>query len=110
MVYNNNIPRYEFEFNDSSFLNQEICSLASAPIPIIPNSTSPYHQPHNKEQHFDDYIMNSGRISSFTEFLSTDNVNVMETYGIYATAHTTTCSSPESPSEYMFMDDSKIKM
>jgi hypothetical protein len=46
--------------------------------------------------------MSGGRISSFTEFLSADN---MMEYGLMTQA--TTCSSPES--DYMYMDDSKIK-
>jgi len=96
MAYN-----IQLDFNDQSFqLNQEICSM-TAPISIISNSTSYNH--HQKEPHFDNYLM-GGRINSFTEFLSTDN---MMEYGIMTQA--TTCSSPES--DYMYnLDDPKIKL
>jgi hypothetical protein len=98
MVY---IPRYEYEFNDPSF--QEFCSM-TAPIPI---ATSPYNPHHHKEQHFDDYIMNGGgRISSYTELLSTDSM--MDQYGMITQA--TTCSSPESEYMYSIDDTSKIKL
>lgn len=99
MAYN--LP---LDFNDpSSFqLNQEICSMTT-PISIISSSAS-YNHHHQKEPHFDSYLMSGGRISSFTEFLSADN---MMEYGLMT--QPTTCSSPES--DYMYsLEDSKIKL
>jgi len=88
----------EFNVNDPSFqLNQEMLTAS-----IISNST-PYNH-HQKEPHFENYLMGGPRINSFTEFLSADN---MMEYGLMTQA--TTCSSPES--DYMYnLDDSKIKL
>ncbi|CAG8528845.1 22197_t:CDS:2 [Gigaspora rosea] len=55
-----------------------------------------------------DYCLNMNNRMSFTEYL--DEHYIPDPYEFYHPQHTTTCSSPESDSYSMFMEEPKIKV
>ncbi|KAF0407570.1 putative fog: Zn-finger [Gigaspora margarita] len=102
------------DLNDPSNLQldyrQDICSISNVPpISILHHhhSTPSYH--HQKEVEMaSDYCLNMNNRMSFTEYL--DEHYIPDPYEFYHPQHTTTCSSPESDSYSMFMEEPKIKV